>query len=260
MCRFAWVPQGVAQSDGLTVYEQDPPVFLRDGNTEYYLDDANFENARLKMSWVRRLKPTGQLLDVGANFGHFAAVASEVFDVEGLEPSPVATRWARERLGLELVTGSVHDIRSEFERRFDVVTMWDVLEHLAEPEDALAIARRYLKPDGVLFVSTPDASSLVARVMSRHWHHLDLVQHVALFDRRNLKTLLARQGFRFRAVRSARHRYRMAYIVERTRYLGRSALPWRIVSTALQPLAAIAPEHISVSVGDVMEVAADVRS
>ena len=254
------MPQGVLETDGLTVYEQDPPVFLRDGNTDYYLDDSNFDNARRKLSWVRCFKPQGRLLDVGANFGHFAAVARDTYEVAGIEPSSVATRWAHEHLGLDLVTGSVHDARPELAHHFDVVTMWDVFEHLTDPEDALGIIRRYLKPGGVLFVSTPDTGSLVARLMRRHWHHLDLAQHVALFGRANLKTVLTRQGFRLRAVRSASHRYRTSYIVERTRYLGRSALSWRILSAVLRPLVAVGPEHVVINVGDVMEVAAELQA
>ncbi|MGH9349279.1 MAG: hypothetical protein ACRD26_18645, partial [Vicinamibacterales bacterium] len=52
-CGFAWVPQGVMRhDDGKTIYEHDPPIFLTDGNTDYYLDESAADSARAKLAWV----------------------------------------------------------------------------------------------------------------------------------------------------------------------------------------------------------------
>lgn len=246
--------------EGQSIYEHEDPIFLRDGNAEYYLDVGNAENAREKVAWLRGLGVSGSLLDVGANFGHFAAEAAPHFDVFGLEPSRVATEWARSHVGVRIETGSVYDGRPDFHGRFDVITMWDVIEHLPDPLRALSCVRAWLKPGALLCVSTPDMGSRVARVMGRHWHYLDLVQHVALFDRQNLSALLRRAGFEPRATRTFGRLYTTQYVVDRARYLGRERWPWRVATTVLRSAAAIAPRQVRIDLGDVMAVAAEVVS
>ena len=259
-CRHGWVPQGLALIDGRSIYEHDAPIFLRDGNAEYYLDPGNLANARDKVEWLLALGLRGNLLDVGANFGHFAAAAASDFTVHGLEPSAVAVEWARAHLDVRIETGSVYDERPDFHGRFDVITMWDVIEHLPDPTRALANLRGWLKPGGVLCLSTPAMGSAVARLMGRHWHYLDLVQHVALFDRRNVSTTLRQAGFTPRAVRSFGRLYTTQYVVERARYLGRERWPWRVAAALLRPAAAVAPRQVRVDLGDVMAVAAEAVS
>ena len=259
-CRYGWVPQGLALVDGRSIYEHDDPIFLRDGNAEYYLDPGNMANARDKVAWLRALGVGGELLDVGANFGHFAAAAAPHFAVHGLEPSAVAVEWARAQLHVRTETGSVYDERPDFVGRFDVITMWDVIEHLPDPPRALAHLRGWLKPGGVLCLSTPDIGSTIARVMGRHWHYLDLVQHVALFARENLSTILRQAGFRPRVVRSFGRLYTTRYVVERARYLGRERWPWRLAAALLRPVAVVAPRHVRVDLGDVMAIAAEAGS
>ncbi len=260
-CAFLWVPQGVVHAAGVTIYEQDPPIFLQDGNADYYLDDSNLLNAEEKLAWVQRLAPAGgALLDVGANFGHFAAVARASWQVTALEPSPVAVRWAAAHLNVPVEVGSIDDAHPEFVGRFNVATMWDVLEHLPDPARALETLRRYLRPHCVLFVTTPDAGSLVARLMRRHWHYLDLVQHVAVFNRGNLTRLLEQAGFRIRALRHFGRIYRTSYVAERVDYLARSKPLWRVLRAGARPGLRLAPAHLRINLGDVIGVAAEVVS
>jgi SAM-dependent methyltransferase len=99
------------------------------------------------------------------------------------------------------------------------VTSWDVLEHLADPLAALERLRRLLRPGGRLFLSTPDAGSLTARLMGRRWHYLDPVQHITVFSRDNLRRALERAGFSVVRMGVLGHRYRVGYVFDRLRYL-----------------------------------------
>jgi SAM-dependent methyltransferase len=257
-CRLLWVPEGLATVDGVSIYEQDSPVFFEDGRDDYYLDDSNFLNFEEKDRWVRRLAPDGELLDVGSAFGHFAAVAQRHRPVTAIELSPVAVQWAKERLQVDMRRGSIYDAFPDFEGRFSAVTMWDVIEHVPDPELALRNAARWLRPGGWLFLSTPDAGSLVARTLGRRWHYIDPVQHLVLFDRRNLGRLLDRAGFRVRESGSYGRVYKTAYIANKLASLGRSTPVWRLAGAVVRSASWALPSHLRVNAGDVMLIAAQV--
>jgi hypothetical protein len=100
--------------------------------------------------------------------------------------------WARDRLRLDVSTDVFEDGR--LEGSFDVVTMWDYIEHSIDPAAALAHAAALLEPGGVLALSTGDASSLVARVSGARWHLL-APAHTFYFTPRTLGRYLDRAGF-----------------------------------------------------------------
>jgi 2-polyprenyl-3-methyl-5-hydroxy-6-metoxy-1,4-benzoquinol methylase len=79
--------------------------------------------------------------------------------------------------------------------------MLQVLEHMADPLDALCRARALLEPGGVLFLETWDAGNLVARLSGRSWHQVNPPTVLFLFDRKNLSLLLRRAGLRVERVR-----------------------------------------------------------
>ena len=257
-CGLLWVPEGLATVDVVSIYEQDSPVFFEDGRDDYYLDDINFLNFEEKDRWVRRFAPEGELLDVGSAFGHFAAVAQRHRPVTAIELSPVAVQWARTRLQVDMRRGSIYGDHPDFRGRFPALTMWDVIEHVPDPEHALRVARSWLRSDGWLFLSTPDAGSLVARALGRRWHYVDPVQHLVLFDRRTLGTLLARAGFRVRDTRSFGRTYNTAYIASKLTSLGRSTAAWRVAGATLRSALWALPSHLRVNAGDVMGIAAQV--
>jgi hypothetical protein len=78
--------------------------------------------------------------------------------------------------------------------------MLDVIEHLAEPAEVLSTLRRGMKPTGRLLVTTGDAGSVLARIAGRHWRLMTPPQHLWFFSTSTLLELLARTGFRVRAV------------------------------------------------------------
>jgi len=133
------------------------------------------------------------LLDVGAYCGYFLDVAREGgFDPEGLELS----KWASDRarsLGFTVHSETLAQ-RSASGAAYDTITMWDVIEHMADPRAEVESAFRLLPPGGALYLSTIDAGSLVARAMGRRWPWL-MEMHLHYFDRTTIRRLLADAGF-----------------------------------------------------------------
>jgi hypothetical protein len=153
------------------------------------------------------------LLDVGAYIGVFVEVAAAAgWQAEGVEPSAWAAAAARRR-GLPVITGAQHAPQLDG-RQFHVITMWDVIEHVADPKGELAKARELLLPGGWLVVHTMDIDSLLARLMGRRWPWL-MDMHLHYFSQRTLAQMLRCAGFDV-VWRGARGRYlRLGYLASR---------------------------------------------
>ncbi len=128
-------------------------------------------------------------------------------------------KWSREHFGVNNNAASLYALPSELRGPYDAVTLFDVIQHVPQPKEALAALRDVLAPGGHLFLSTPDAGSPVARGMQSRWHYLDPLQHIVLFNRTNLTRLLREAGFEVLGVRTFGHHYRVAYVLDRLAYL-----------------------------------------
>jgi SAM-dependent methyltransferase len=103
---------------------------------------------------IARFHPRGRLLDAGCAFGRFLEDARRVYDCEGVDISDYALRRARARLpGVRLHHAAIQRFRPG--RTFDVVTSFDVLEHIPDVDRALAALRGLLAPGGILAVAVP---------------------------------------------------------------------------------------------------------
>ena len=255
-CGFAWVAEGVARiGTGESIYESDQPIFATE--RDYYLDETASEAARAKLEWIARFVPArGRLLDVGANYGHFLKQAQERFDAIGFEPSATVVAWGREHLRVALEQGSIEADNPAYADRFDAVTMFDVIEHLPDPRGALERCRRYLKPGGHLFITTPDAGAFVARLLGTHWYYIDIVEHISLFSAANLTRLLGECGYRLVERRTFGRTYRLSYIERRLQQLSRESALLRMAHIASLPLRLAGNVRVPISAGDVMGLVA----
>jgi 2-polyprenyl-3-methyl-5-hydroxy-6-metoxy-1,4-benzoquinol methylase len=145
---------------------------------------------------VTHLLASGRLLDIGCAAGDFMVRMRQhgAWDVAGIEPDACAAQYARERYDLQVYTGRVDEVELP-EAQFDVVTLWDVLEHLPQPGASLQRIARWLRPGGWLLLRTPDAASFYARAWGRYWAGLDAPRHLVVFDRTSLERLLMQSGF-----------------------------------------------------------------
>jgi SAM-dependent methyltransferase len=113
------------------------------------------------------------------------------WDVYGVEVDAESVDFARRKLGLDVYHGTVDEPHFP-DDYFDVVTMWDVIEHLHDPFETLLEIRRILKPGGKLIISTPNAYSWDATLFGRYWIGLDFPRHLYVFSSITLGRLLKR--------------------------------------------------------------------
>lgn len=170
----------------------------------------------------------GRLLDVGTANGSFLKVARDAgWTVAGCEPSRWMCEWARTHYGLEVANGSIFTAAYPA-ASFDVVTLWDVLEHTPDPLATLREAVRVLRPGGLLVVNYPDYGSAVARTMARRWVFL-LTIHYYYFTRKTISAALRRVGCDVLRVKPHIQRLEFDYVLHRAEpYVG---LPARILRT-----------------------------
>jgi SAM-dependent methyltransferase len=143
---------------------------------------------RQREALVRSVKSSGRLLDFGCGNGAFASwMAQAGYDAVGLEPFSLGKPTDGERLLL---------IREPLESaaarlgRFDVITLWHVLEHVPRPVDVLQRLSELLAPDGTLIVSVPNFESWQSRLFRGSWFHLDPPRHIIHFEAETLENCL----------------------------------------------------------------------
>jgi SAM-dependent methyltransferase len=151
----------------------------------------------LHFNIVHEFASAGRLLDVGCASGGFLKIcARNGFRVTGVEPATGLASKAREMLSGkgEILCGTLQDVSLE-PGSFDVVTLWDVLEHVREPGEFLRLCGALLKSGGYLFANVPDLGSLQAKAFGRCWPLL-LPEHFNYFTRKSLALCARKAGFR----------------------------------------------------------------
>lgn len=205
------------------------------GYTDYLRDrDRYLRTFHLRSKVIDHYKPSpGRVLDIGCAAGFFLKVMeAKGWETTGVELSAFMANYARTELKLNNVfTGTLEEQPFDAES-FDVITLWDVIEHLEDPRAVLATAKRLLKNDGILVLETQNVESVFARLMGRRWHHYKFEEHLWHFSPTTLSALLGLESFAVTemSARRAGKFVTMNFVIERSARI-HSALP-----RLLQPL------------------------
>jgi ubiquinone/menaquinone biosynthesis C-methylase UbiE len=181
--------------------------------------DAESQNRR----WVARQRAAqlsdrfhpGRLLDVGCSTGVFAAEAARVgWDVTGLDPSTQAINQARQKSPQSVFVVGPVESANFGPQSFDLITLWDVLEHLPSPTMVLTMVKPWLRPGGWLLMNIPDVASLPARWMGRRWVLL-LREHIWYFSPATIRMLCQKTGYGVNSIHSNWVRFSLGGIAAR---------------------------------------------
>jgi 2-polyprenyl-3-methyl-5-hydroxy-6-metoxy-1,4-benzoquinol methylase len=175
--------------------EQEPPLYEEsyfEGDPREaggYGDYAAQSGWRLEKAkrQVRELEKVAGLqaghraLDVGSGYGFFRRALEEAgIAHEGLEISRHARAMARALYGFESAEGDLAEHRSDWGERFDLVSLWDMLEHVADPIATLGDVAACLRPGGIAAIKTPNIDCPEAEVFGAHYHSLKR-EHLVYF-------------------------------------------------------------------------------
>jgi 2-polyprenyl-3-methyl-5-hydroxy-6-metoxy-1,4-benzoquinol methylase len=232
-----WSDDAIHEVYGEEYWRSDSP------KTKGYADYAAEAKLYLK-TFQRRMKfvgrhvpPGGRILDVGCAAGYFLRVAAEAgHDVRGVEVSTAIGKEAVAALGDRVHLGTLESApigRPGWEEgSFDLLTMWDVIEHVPDPQALLRTCRRMLKPNGRILVETQNVDSRFARSLGRRWHHFKHEEHIYHFNRKTMRLVLEQTGFAVDSVTSsfAGKYVSFSFIAERAARLN------KVAAIALHPL------------------------
>ncbi len=227
---------------GYADYAKDEPLYLK--------------TFRRRRGLVARHCPEpGRVLDIGCAAGYFLRVMqAEGWDVLGVEPSPIAER-AASHLGQDRVWHGTLD-SAPADRcppgSFDLVTMWDVIEHVPDPQQLLREAKSMLAPGGTLILETQNVDSRFASMLGKRWHHYKHREHLYHFNPDTVQRLLGQSGFEVvdNSAAFGGKYVSFAFIAERAARLHGA------VSFLLKPLALLKSANVYVNLRDEMVVVA----
>lgn len=137
----------------------------------------------------------GNVIDVGCSMGNFLDVARDRgWETLGLELNQKAVKHAVETLGLDVRSQLLHEADLE-ENSFDVLTLWEVLEHVPDPAALLKDCHKYVRKGGVIAILVPNKNALSAMIMQEHCSCFGGRNHLWYFSEDVLKALLKKVGF-----------------------------------------------------------------
>jgi 2-polyprenyl-3-methyl-5-hydroxy-6-metoxy-1,4-benzoquinol methylase len=205
-CGFVFVsprpdPEELYALYGETYFHNDESGVV--GYTNYIHDEANIrQTAQRRLRHLEKYMQSGKLLDVGCATGFFLDEARQRgWDVVGLDVSSFGVEYARQHFGLTAHHTTLTD--SEFPAAsFDMLTMWDVIEHVPDPKAYVHQAAELLRSGGVISLATPDIDSIPARLAGKRWVGFKLSEeHVYYFSVKTLSQMLNQAGFEVLDVR-----------------------------------------------------------
>jgi SAM-dependent methyltransferase len=209
-----------------TLYTSSVPTSAQEVYDEYYgpkeVSTPGFVGNRLDeiVAGFTTYRKSNRLLDVGCGAGSLLEAAGRAgWAAEGLEVSRSAVAYAR-GLGFKIFHGELSEAGYPT-GHFDVVTAFEVLEHVPSPEPILQEIVRVLRPGGVLWATTPHGRGMSARVLGLRWSSVHPPNHLQLFSRRGICELLSSAGFRDTCLAShAVNPYEILYWLRNRRTVG----------------------------------------
>lgn len=155
------------------------------------------------VSLLKRNK--GRVLDIGCGLGEMLSVFKEHgWDTLGVEFNPFASGYAKENFGIPVMNKSIYDFDES--RKFDVIMLWGVLEHLYDPSNILDKCNKLLKDDSLLVIEVPSADSFLVRYIENTGKKVDRIiegdKHLMLFSVLSFKGMLEKSGFACRQLLS----------------------------------------------------------
>ncbi len=189
----------------------DPAYFRSEGPLGYadYAALRSFweAQARERLSVIECYVDRGTLLDVGCAIGIFLKVAQERgWEVSGIEIAPEAAHEAERLTGCRVVSSPELLLREG--RTFDVITLWEYLEHVPDPRAELQRFYRLLRPGGLLALSTPNAGHRLVQRAPALWKEFKPPEHLNFFTAETLLRLLVACGFQVLRIRAIAPDYR----------------------------------------------------
>jgi len=169
--------------------------------SEYYRKDVCPQNHlqnehKSILKKIRAIRTSGKILEIGCGYGFLLDTLNKNgYEAFGIEPSAHAFEFAKNRHGLDVRNVLLEEAKYP-EDFFDIVILFDVLEHIEDVNIFLCTIKKYLKKGGHLLIGTGDIDSFNARLSRNSWDYFSSWEHISFFSGKSIKYLLRQNGFR----------------------------------------------------------------
>jgi 2-polyprenyl-3-methyl-5-hydroxy-6-metoxy-1,4-benzoquinol methylase len=190
-----------------------PPFYRKQIQYQQYKNEAVTQAIRSGNNWVkiqrhllrfnliRKYKPQGSLFDLGAGWGHFMLAGKQLgYDVYGIEISEQPFLYCKNDLKLNV--DHLDFFKMDESKKFDVITMWDVLEHIDRADDFIEKCTKIQNKNGLLVLQVPQIDSYFAKKYQSEWKMMGL-DHVNYFSKKTITHLLNRYGYEVKTIKSS---------------------------------------------------------
>jgi len=189
-CQHIYLSNPLKEEELIKFYSGYPTSSL-----EWHHNESDFYR-QIYEKGLNMIKPScagNNMLDIGCSGGYFLSIASKQgFETSGIEPNKQESAYAAEN-GIKIAGATIYELENN--ARFDVITLWVVLEHIREPINYLKHLRSHLNANGLIFVQVPSSDSLAARVMRDACNMFDGIEHLTLFSARSLEIAFTKAGY-----------------------------------------------------------------
>lgn len=188
------------KSQGFSDYERFRDVISR--NSEY------------RISLIQKYRACGNLLDVGCALGFFLETARKKgWNVWGIEISDYAVVHCKNRLGLSVFANRTGDYSNLPDNLFDVITMYDLIEHVEDPVFLLREMKKKLKLDGLLVIETPDVTSFYSNILKKYSPYIRPPAHLSFFSKYTLNRALESVGLKVETIAYSKKIVNLSYLI-----------------------------------------------
>jgi 2-polyprenyl-3-methyl-5-hydroxy-6-metoxy-1,4-benzoquinol methylase len=190
-----------------------PPYFRKKITYDNYKDErvaeavrngnnwVKIERHKLRFDLIKKYKASGKLFDLGSGWGHFLLTGKMLgYDVYGIEISEQPYLYSKN--DLKLPVDHIDFFEMDESNKFDIVTMWDVLEHIDKADDFLKKCYAVTADNGYLILQVPQIDSYFAKKYKQDWKMMSL-DHVNYFSKKTMTQILANHGFKVETIKSS---------------------------------------------------------
>jgi 2-polyprenyl-3-methyl-5-hydroxy-6-metoxy-1,4-benzoquinol methylase len=195
-CSFVFIPWYYRKNVSYQDYKNEAVLQqIRNGNNW-----LKIQRHLLRYRLIRRYISAGRLFDLGAGWGHFLLAGKQLgFDIYGIEISEYPYLYAKNDLGLPV---DHIDFFNMQDREFDLITLWDVLEHVDQADRMIEKCSGMVNKNGYMVIQVPQIDSFIASWKKESWNMMGL-DHVNYFSKKTITQLLDRHGFEVVKIKSS---------------------------------------------------------
>jgi SAM-dependent methyltransferase len=178
------------RKEATEIQDEDAPLM-----NDFYIsqEENRLSTFRLYLRKINSLCPNkGNLLDVGCAAGYFVKVAiDDGWNTMGIDPNKELIDYGKNKFNIPLFNSTLETIKTS---QFNVITLWDVIEHVPNPNDILAQCYQLLEKDGLVVINYPNVGSTFVKTFKKKWWFF-VSNHLWYFTPKTISELLEKHGF-----------------------------------------------------------------